>query len=53
MVLLIDQKCKIPKNVKIEEFSIVLYFPIVFPCLANNSRNLYAIDPEFWYGTAQ
>ena len=49
MVLLIDQKCKIPKNVKIEEFSIVLYFPIVFHCLANNSRNFYAIDPNFYH----
>ena len=47
MVLLIDQKCKITKNVKIEKFSIVLYFPIVFHCLANNSRNFYAIDPNF------
>ena len=55
MVLLTDQKDKIPKNVKIEKFSIVLYFPIVFHCLANNSRNFYAIDPNFrhrpYFGT--
>ena len=49
MVLLIDQKPKIPKKKKFEKFSIVLYFPIVFYCLANNSRNFYAIDPNFQY----
>ena len=55
MVLLIDEKCKVTKNDKIEKFSIVLYFPIVFHCLANNSRNFYAIDPNFhqmpYFGT--
>ena len=55
MVLLIDKKPKILKNVKIEKFSIVLYFPIVFHCLVNNSRNFYAIDQIFCqklrYGT--
>ena len=51
MELLIDPKPKIPKTIKIEKFSIVLYFPIVFHCLANNSRNLYAIDPNFDQGS--